>query len=462
MLSRLLLVLVGLVTGGVAAADPPPVTFSQHIAPLLQQHCQECHRPGGGAPFTLTAYPHVYQRRDKILESVEKRRMPPWKAVPGYGDLAGERRLSDVEIATIARWVAAGAPEGDPRDLPPPRAFTTATALDAADLVLRPEQSFTMPARGGDVYRCFSMPTSFSEDRYFTTAVVVPGNPKIVHHVLAMVDPTGVSAGMSPGGLGRDGAYGYPCFGGPGFRIDGYLGGWAPGARPWELPEGVGMLLPKGARVVLQLHYHNAQLTAQTDLTELRLRAAKGPVQKRLHFMRVGQFRLRIPAGDPRYEIEAGSVVGQAMRLIAIHPHMHMLGREMKVWARMKDESIKPHRAHGRVGQLGRESEKSEQAAAGRVLGRANRRRDGARRHPLYAGRREAEVTGVTGAASLHPDEPELVGAVTGNEMGRRGLSPARRLCPAHVDRVRTTGVEVAATGWRGRVRHVSLKDDVP
>jgi len=93
---------------------------------------------------------------------------------------------------------------------------------------------------------------------------------------------------------------------------------------------------------VVQLHYHNAQLTEQTDLTELRLRAAKGPVQKRLHFMRVGQFRLRIPAGDLRYEIEAGSVVGQAMQLIAIHPHMHMLGREMKVWARMKAESIKP------------------------------------------------------------------------------------------------------------------------
>jgi mono/diheme cytochrome c family protein len=72
MLSRLLLGLVGVVAGGVAAADPPPVTFSQHIAPLLQQHCQECHRPGGGAPFTLAAYQHVYQRRDKILESVEK------------------------------------------------------------------------------------------------------------------------------------------------------------------------------------------------------------------------------------------------------------------------------------------------------------------------------------------------------------------------------------------------------
>ena len=79
--------------------------------------------------------------------------MPPWKAVAGFGDLTGERRMSDAEIATVARWVAAGAPEGDARDLPPPRQFTTASALDAAELVLRPEQSFTVAGRGGDVYR---------------------------------------------------------------------------------------------------------------------------------------------------------------------------------------------------------------------------------------------------------------------------------------------------------------------
>ena len=338
----LLLAVVAIVAGGPVAADPPAVTFSHDVAPLLQQHCQECHRPGGGAPFSLAEYQHVYRRRDKILDLVEKRTMPPWKAVAGYGDLAGERRMSDAEIATIARWVAAGAPEGDPRDLPAAREIAAPSAQDAADLVLRPGRSFTTAARSGDIYRCFSIPTSFAEDRYFTSSVVVLGNPKIVHHMLAMVDPTGVSAGMTSGEVGRDGEYGYPCFGGPGFRVDGYLGGWAPGGRPWDLPEGVGMFLPKGARVVFQLHYHNAQLTPQTDLTELRLKMAKGPVQKRLHLMRVGRFNLNIPAGNPRYEIEAGSFVGKPMQLLAIHPHMHLLGRDMKVWARMKDESVTP------------------------------------------------------------------------------------------------------------------------
>jgi mono/diheme cytochrome c family protein len=337
MFIRLLLLLLPVLAGGAVAAAPD-VTFTRDIAPLLQRHCQECHRPGGGAPFPLSTFEQVASRRSKILEAVEKRHMPPWKALPGYGDLAGERRLSDAEIATVARWVAAGAPEGDPRDLPPPREFSAAPAVGTPDLVLRPERPFTVPASAGDIYRCFSMPTSFAEDRYFAAAEVVPGNSKIVHHVLAMVDPAGQSARMPS----RDGLDGYPCFGGPGVRIDGYLGAWAPGARPWQLPEGVGMFLPKGARVVFQLHYHNPRPAADTDLTELRLRAATGPVQKRLQFMRVGKLALTIPAGATRHEIETGYPVFRPMSLIAIHPHMHLLGREMKVWALMGDDSIKP------------------------------------------------------------------------------------------------------------------------
>jgi hypothetical protein len=335
---RALLVVLGVLAGGTAIADTPSVTFSRDVAPLLQQHCQECHRTGGSAPFALSVYEHVYRRRDTILEAVEKRQMPPWKARPGYGDLAGERRLSDAEIATVKRWVDGGAPQGDPRDLPPPRPLAATGIVGTPDLVLRPEQAFTVAARAGDVYRCFSIPTSFAEDRYFTAAEVAPGNSKIVHHVLAMVDPAGVSAHMNA----RDGLHGYPCFGGPGLKIDGYLGGWAPGARPWQLPDGIGMHLPKGARVVFQIHYHNPRLTAETDRTELRLRLATSPVQRRMHFMRVGRMALTIPAGQARHEIEAGTFVHRPMRLIAIHPHMHLLGREMKVWARMPNDAVTP------------------------------------------------------------------------------------------------------------------------
>jgi len=80
------------------------VTFSQNIARLPQQHCQACHRPSGSAPFELIKYEHVYRRRDKIA-TVEKRSMPLWKAVQGYGEFSGERRLSDAEVAMVTHWV---------------------------------------------------------------------------------------------------------------------------------------------------------------------------------------------------------------------------------------------------------------------------------------------------------------------------------------------------------------------
>jgi len=177
-----------------------------------------------------------------------------------------------------------------------------------------------------------------TQDRYFSIAEVGPGNPRLVHHMLAMVDSAGASAHMKS----SDGLPGYPCFGGPGVRIDGYLGGWAPGAPAWVMPEGVGIRLPANARIVIQMRYHNARPTAETDRTELRLYAATAPIVRRVQFMRVGKFAFEIPAGEARYEIEAGSMVYRPMSLIAVHPHMHLLGREMKVWARMKDESIRP------------------------------------------------------------------------------------------------------------------------
>ena len=334
---RLLLVALVVVAAGalpVVSAAPDP-TFTRDVAPIVQQHCQECHR--GGGPFHLITYDQVYRRRAKILETTRARTMPPWKPVAGYGDFVGVRGLSNEEIAMIARWVETGAAEGDPGDLPSRPVFEAAASRGTPDLVLRSEP-FTVPGRGGDVYRCFSVPTAFTEDRYFTLTEAVPGNGRIVHHMLAMVDASGGSANIRP----TDWSPGYPCFGGPRVKIDGYLGAWAPAARPWVMPEGVGIRLPAGARVVIQMHYHNAGPTPESDRTELRLHAATTPIVKRLHFARVGSFRFTIPADVARHEIEASMFVDRPMSVIAIHPHMHLLGREMKAWAKLPDESTRP------------------------------------------------------------------------------------------------------------------------
>ena len=281
--------------------NEPAVTFSNQIARLFQQHCQGCHRPGEIAPFSLTSYQDAHTWRQYILDAARARRMPPWKPVPGFGEFVDARRLSEAEIALIEAWVKAGAPEGDPRDLPPPRPFPATWSLGSPDLVLTPEAAFEVPASPQDLYRCFTIPTSFTEDRYVTAAEFIPGNRKVVHHLLTYIDTTGESERLDRAEPGL----GYTCFGGPGFLPRGGLSGWAPGARPQVMPEGVGMFLPAGARVVLQVHYHNHGPGPEMDRTRIGLHFARGPIDKRMRAIPVLNRHFLIPAGEARHEVRA-------------------------------------------------------------------------------------------------------------------------------------------------------------
>ena len=125
------------------AVGDRPVTFNNQVVRIFQRNCQICHRPGEVAPFSLTTYKDAHAKRDDIVEAVESRYMPPWKAVPGHGEFTDVRRLSDDEIRLIARWVADGAPEGDARDLPSPRRFPTGWTLGTPSAVLEMEEPFT-------------------------------------------------------------------------------------------------------------------------------------------------------------------------------------------------------------------------------------------------------------------------------------------------------------------------------
>ena len=168
---RLGLVLVG-VFALPAAAGPDGVTYNRDIAPFLAANCQACHRDGEIAPFPLTSYDDAYGRRQKIVRAVERRKMPPWPPVPGHGDFVGDRRLADAEIARLRAWVAAGAPEGDPRDLPPPRTFPAHWTAGDPDAVLAPASAFDVPSGDRDLYRCFVIPTAFAEDRFVSVGGV--------------------------------------------------------------------------------------------------------------------------------------------------------------------------------------------------------------------------------------------------------------------------------------------------
>ncbi len=300
-------------------------TYARDVAPILQNNCQECHRPGQVGPFALTTYEQARKRAGDIAAETSDRSMPPWKPVPGVGPaLKHSKALVADEIATLAAWAEAGAPEGDPAGAPPPPAFSTGWALGEPDLVLEAPEDFAVPAEGEDIYRCFVIPTDLPEDKYITAIEYHPGNRKVVHHVLGYVDVKGEARKKD----GADPGPGYMCFSGPGIPTHGDLGGWAPGNEPAFLPDGVGRSLPKQADVVVQVHYHPGG-KPEVDRTRIGLYFARKPIRQTLHWNAALNPRMKLPAGDPNVEIKAAWEVPADVTALAVTPHMHLLGRDM-------------------------------------------------------------------------------------------------------------------------------------
>ena len=341
MWSRLLLTpaLAVLLLSATAPALETP-TFNDEVVRILQNRCQTCHRPGEHAPFPLLTYRDALDKKDDIRDAIHARVMPPWKPVLGFGDFLEPRRLPDAELATLLRWVEAGAPEGDPAKLPPPLVFSEGWKLGPPDHIIEMAEPYTVPGRASDVYRCFVIPTSFPEDRWVTKVEWAPGDRKLVHHILSYIDTTSAADALDR----RDPGPGYTCFGGPGFNPAGGLSGWAPGIQPRVTQDGVGMLLPKGAKVVVQMHYNNTEPESRTDRTRAGLHFAKGPIDKRQRSIAALNRTFTIPAGERHYEVRASwtDYLGRDLHANSITPHMHLLGREMKVTATYPDGTIRP------------------------------------------------------------------------------------------------------------------------
>jgi hypothetical protein len=313
-----------------AAAVSAPPTFSKDVAPLLWKNCASCHRPGEVGPFPLLTYKDAAKRADFLAEITASKRMPPWKAEPGYGSFHDARTLTSAEIDTLAAWAKAGAPEGDPQDLPPAPKFPDGWQLGEPDLVLTMPEPFTVRAGGRDVQQCFVIPVPIDADKTVSAVEFRPGNRKVVHHAILYLDGTGAARKKDEAEKGP----GYSSFGGPGILPTGGLGAWVPGQTPRHLPDGVGRLLRKGADLVLQIHYHPSG-KEEVDRSSVGVYFAKKPVSKYVAAIGLRNRDIDIPAGEKNFRREARSEpLPVDAYAIAIGPHMHNLGREMKVYAR--------------------------------------------------------------------------------------------------------------------------------
>ena len=165
------------------------VTFNKEVAPIFFKHCAECHRPGESAPMSLLTYKEARPWAKSIREKVISREMPPWHADPHVGQFANDRRLSQAEVEAVVAWVEGGAKEGEAKDLPPAPQFAAGWSIGRPDVVLEMPEEFTLEASGPDEYQYFEIPTNFTEDKYVQMAEARPGNRKIVHHIIAFVQP---------------------------------------------------------------------------------------------------------------------------------------------------------------------------------------------------------------------------------------------------------------------------------
>lgn len=323
-----------LATTAVAADDAPAaITFNKHVAPILWKNCAGCHRPSEIGPFPLLTYADASKRADFIAEITASRRMPPWKAEPNFGQFHDERRLNDEELALLSAWAKAGAPEGDAQDLPKPPEFHEGWQLGEPDMVLKMAEPFQVPADGADVYRCFVIPIDLEKDMMVSAVEFRPGNRAVVHHAIMFLDATGAGRKRDA----EDEQQGFVSFGGPGIKPTGGLGGWAPGAMPRFMPDGIVKYVKKGSDLVLQVHYHPSG-KAEQDQSTIGIYFSKKPTKKIVTGIALAQPGLKLPAGDANCVVEAKTEPLPAdVNVLGISPHMHNLGKEMKVTAKTPD-----------------------------------------------------------------------------------------------------------------------------
>jgi hypothetical protein len=345
-----------------STAAPAAPTYSRDLAPILYRNCTACHRPGEIGPMPLLSYKDVRPWAKSIAARVEAGTMPPWHADPSVGEFDNDRRLSAADKDTIARWAAAGAPEGNPGDLPPQPKYADGWMIGQPDTILSMQEDYPLPASGAIAYQYFEVPTNFAEDRWIQAFEVRPGNRAVVHHVIVYTKPpqaAGSPRAVSARGSARAGARPVPLFEfgpdmeipagqtggrplapdqrptpGPNDRpaprgLGASIGAYVPGNSTRVYPEGTAARLVAGSTLVFQMHYTTTG-TATTDRTSIGLVFAKTPPPTELHFTALLNGALHIPAGDPDHRVDAEMTMNRDVTLWSMLPHTHVRGKQWR------------------------------------------------------------------------------------------------------------------------------------
>jgi hypothetical protein len=306
-------------------------TFAKDVAPILFRNCASCHRPGEIGPMPLLTYEDARPYAGMIKEKVLGGQMPPWHADPTHGKFLNERRLSDAEKATIARWVDAGAPAGNKADMPARPAFPEGWSIGTPDAIVTMPAEFEVPATGEIEYQYIEVPTNFTEDKWVQAIEIRPGARHVVHHVLVYSrEPT---PSTRPQVLRPRADLAIPA---PPPRPDGQprprrqLGGLiattAPGTNAQVFRPGTAIRIAAGAVLTFQMHYTAMGHAAKDRSSVGFVFARQEPAQE----IRVSQFlngRFVIPAGAADHRVDSEIAFSEGVHVWGLFPHTHLRGK---------------------------------------------------------------------------------------------------------------------------------------
>jgi hypothetical protein len=325
-----LLVTLLLTSFSVALGEEKSPTYCRDIAPVLNANCVACHRPGEVAPFPLLTYKDVRKRGKLIAEIVKARIMPPWKPVPGYGEFVGARRLTDDQVELIQKWVKAGMPEGNQKDLPEPAKFASGWQLGTPDIIVTMPEPYQLPAKGDDVLRNFVLPLEVPEGKYIRAIEFRPSNRRVVHHVVLTMDTTRSARKRDEADPGP----GFTQVSVPAKMLPGTLAIWTPGWEPVALPEGFSLPWPKGADLVVQLHL-SISGKPEAEQSAIGIHLTDKPPSKSMIDLLLETRQIDIPPGEKAYHTRDSLILPAEVDVFGLFPHMHRLGKEIRVTARL-------------------------------------------------------------------------------------------------------------------------------
>jgi hypothetical protein len=316
----------------VNTANLESVTFTKDILPIMQERCQECHRPGQIGPFSLMNYRQVRGWSKMIQEVTNERRMPPWSADADLGVFKNDRSLKPEELAKLNAWIENGMPQGDPADAPEPVQWNDEWRIGTPDVIFDMPEEVTIEATGVVPYKFYRTPTNFTEDKYIKAMEAKAGNPKVVHHILMFVLPPGAEGRFR----GDDAAVSE--FQGIG---NGFLTGFAPGTIPVMFEGGEGIIIPAGSSLLWQMHYTPTG-KVETDRSQFGMIFSDTKPETLILEGGIMAPNIQIPPHAEHYVLTEENVVPRNAWLRSMTPHSHYRGKSWFYELELPDGSVKP------------------------------------------------------------------------------------------------------------------------